>query len=134
MEPRVYPGPRPTASARPFGLTKPERRGYGTASMATFAVGDIQGCHQALQRLLERASFNPVTDRLWLTGDLVNRGPDSLAVLRWVRRLRDRTIVVLRNHDLHLLAVASGAAAAKRCDDTLLGVLEAPDPEELLDL
>jgi bis(5'-nucleosyl)-tetraphosphatase (symmetrical) len=101
--------------------------------MATFAVGDIQGCHQALQRLLERASFNPVTDRLWLTGDLVNRGPDSLAVLRWVRELGDRAIVVLGNHDLHLLAVASGAAAAKRCDDTLLGVLEAPDREELLD-
>ena len=100
--------------------------------MATFAVGDVQGCHRALQRLLERASFDPARDRLWLTGDLVNRGPDSLAVLRWVCGLGDRATVVLGNHDLHLLAIASGAARAKR-RDTIAQVLEAPDREELLD-
>ena len=100
--------------------------------MATLAVGDIQGCYQALQRLLEKASFDPVTDRLWLTGDLVNRGPDSLRVLRWARGLGDRAVVVLGNHDLHLLAIAHGWAPTKR-RDTLLKILEAPDGEELLD-
>jgi bis(5'-nucleosyl)-tetraphosphatase (symmetrical) len=99
--------------------------------MATYAVGDIQGCHRALRRLLERVSFEPAKDRLWFAGDLVNRGPESLAVLRWVRGLGDRATVVLGNHDLHLLAVASGAAKAKR-RDTFADVLEAPDREELL--
>jgi bis(5'-nucleosyl)-tetraphosphatase (symmetrical) len=100
--------------------------------MATFAVGDVQGCYQTLRRLLEKASFDPVTDRLWLTGDLVNRGPDSLGVLRWARSLGDRAVVVLGNHDLHLLAVAHGRTGA-RCRHTLLEILEAPDGEELLD-
>jgi bis(5'-nucleosyl)-tetraphosphatase (symmetrical) len=99
--------------------------------MATYAVGDIQGCHRALRRLLERASFDPAKDRLWLAGDLVNRGPDSLGVLRRVRDLGERAAVVLGNHDLHLLAVASGAARVKR-RDTFTDVLEAPDREELL--
>jgi bis(5'-nucleosyl)-tetraphosphatase (symmetrical) len=100
--------------------------------MATYAVGDIQGCYQAVQRLLEKASFNPAKDRLWLAGDLVNRGPDSLQVLRWARGLGERAVVVLGNHDLHLLAVASHGASPK-LRDTLLGVLEAPDRDELLD-
>ncbi len=100
--------------------------------MATYAVGDIQGCYRALRRLLKKASFDPARDRLWLTGDLVNRGPDSAEVLRWVRGLGDRAVVVLGNHDLHLLAVAHGGAPAKR-RDTLVGVLDAPDREELLD-
>ena len=100
--------------------------------MATLAVGDIQGCYEALQRLLEETSFDPAKDRLWLTGDLVNRGPDSLRVLRWARGLGDRAVVVLGNHDLHLLAVASHGASPKR-RDTLLGILEAPDRDELLD-
>ena len=100
--------------------------------MATFAVGDIQGCHDALQRLLEEVRFRPAADRVWLTGDLVNRGPESLRVLRWARALGDRAVVVLGNHDLHLLAVAHGAGKA-RASDTLRQVLEAPDGAELLD-
>jgi bis(5'-nucleosyl)-tetraphosphatase (symmetrical) len=103
-------------------------RGYG---VSTFAVGDIQGCYDALRRLLERISFRPAVDRLWLAGDLVNRGPDSLRVLRWARELGDRAVVVLGNHDLHLLAVACGAARV-RPDDTLQEILEAPDRDELL--
>jgi len=100
--------------------------------MATYAVGDIQGCHEELLRLLERIAFDATRDRLWLAGDLVNRGPDSLSVLRWARGLGDRVVAVLGNHDLHLLAVASGRAPAKR-RDTLDGILAAPDREELLD-
>ncbi|OFX20257.1 MAG: bis(5'-nucleosyl)-tetraphosphatase (symmetrical) [Anaeromyxobacter sp. RBG_16_69_14] len=99
--------------------------------MARFAVGDIQGCYQALRRLLDKASFDPAVDRLWLAGDLVNRGPDSLRVLRWARSLGDRAVVVLGNHDLHLIAMAHGAPAKRR--DTLLQIREAPDGEELLD-
>ncbi|HEY3447852.1 MAG TPA: symmetrical bis(5'-nucleosyl)-tetraphosphatase [Myxococcales bacterium] len=98
--------------------------------MATYAVGDIQGCFGALQRLLKRIRFSR-RDRLWLAGDLVNRGPDSLAVLRWARSLGKRVTVVLGNHDLHLLAV-SYDLAPKRHRDTLLPILEAPDREELL--
>lgn len=100
--------------------------------MATFALGDVQGCHEAVQRLLAEIHFRPATDRLWLTGDLVNRGPASVEVLRWARGLGDRAVVVLGNHDLHLLAVASGAAPAKR-RDTVRDILEAPDRDELLD-
>jgi bis(5'-nucleosyl)-tetraphosphatase (symmetrical) len=99
--------------------------------MATFAVGDVQGCLHALRRLLEKASFRPAVDRLWLTGDLVNRGPDSLGVLRWVRALGDRAVVALGNHDLHLLAVSCGAAQPRR-KDTLREILEAPDRADLL--
>jgi bis(5'-nucleosyl)-tetraphosphatase (symmetrical) len=99
--------------------------------MAVYAVGDIQGCYDELRRLLDRLRFDPACDRLWLTGDLVNRGPDSLGTLRFVRKLGDAAIAVLGNHDLHLLAVATG------CKDTALDrharqVLAAPDGEELL--
>jgi bis(5'-nucleosyl)-tetraphosphatase (symmetrical) len=99
--------------------------------MATWAIGDIQGCHTTLRRLLERLRFDGGDDRLWLVGDLVNRGPGSLAVLRWARALGDRATVVLGNHDLHLLARGLGAAAAKPTD-TLDEVLAAPDRDELL--
>ena len=100
--------------------------------MATYAIGDLQGCCQALERLLHRIAFDAAHDRLWLVGDLVNRGPDSLGVLRRVRTLGDAATVVLGNHDLHLLAVSIGARKAGK-SDTLDEVLAAPDADELLD-
>jgi bis(5'-nucleosyl)-tetraphosphatase (symmetrical) len=99
--------------------------------MPTYAIGDIQGCHATLRSLLDRIRFDPARDRLWLTGDLVNRGPASLEVLRWARGLGDRAIVVLGNHDLRLLAVAAGVARLKDTD-TLGPVLTAPDRDSLL--
>jgi bis(5'-nucleosyl)-tetraphosphatase (symmetrical) len=94
-------------------------------------VGDIQGCHSELVQLLDRINFDQATDRLWLVGDLVNRGPGSLEVLRLVKSLGDGAITVLGNHDLHLLAVAEGAAELHRTD-TLDEILNAPDRDELL--
>ncbi|HEY1990887.1 MAG TPA: symmetrical bis(5'-nucleosyl)-tetraphosphatase [Gammaproteobacteria bacterium] len=99
--------------------------------MAIFAIGDIQGCHDDLMRLLERIGYDSSQDRLWFAGDLVNRGPGSLAVLRFVKGLGDRAVSVLGNHDLHLLAVAAGTSKLRK-SDTLDRVLEAPDREELL--
>ena len=99
--------------------------------MATYAVGDIQGCCTELQKLLEQLRFDSAADRLWLVGDLVNRGPDSLGVLRLVKSLGDAAITVLGNHDLHLLAVAEGVAELHR-SDTLNDILSAPDRDELL--
>ncbi len=99
--------------------------------MALWAVGDVQGCYDELCRLLDRIGFDPARDRLWLTGDLVNRGPRSLETLRLVRGLGDAAMTVLGNHDLHLLAVAYGNA--RRANRTLQPVLEAPDREPLLD-
>jgi len=99
--------------------------------MPTYAIGDIQGCELELQRLLERLKFDPTADRLWFTGDLVNRGPGSLGVLRLVHSLDACSVVVLGNHDLHLLALAAGNGRhAKK--STLDEVLKAPDREELL--
>ena len=99
--------------------------------MSVFCIGDIQGCHQELQTLLGRLAFRPGRDRLWLTGDLVNRGPASLDVLRYVKSLGDNAVMVLGNHDLHLLAVWAGASGLK-CSDTLADVLAAPDARELM--
>jgi bis(5'-nucleosyl)-tetraphosphatase (symmetrical) len=99
--------------------------------MARYAIGDVQGCGDELIELIARIGFNPAHDRLWFVGDLVNRGPQSLAVLRTVRALGEAAVVVLGNHDLHLLAVAEGLAR-KRDDDTLDEVLEAPDRDALL--
>lgn len=99
--------------------------------MATYAVGDIQGCYDPLRRLLDAVRFDPAVDELWAAGDLVNRGPDSLSVLRYLRQLGSSFRGVLGNHDLHLLAVAHGARPA-RAKDTLDAVLEAPDREPLL--
>ena len=100
--------------------------------MATYAIGDIQGCFETLTRLLERFRFDPRKDRLWLVGDLVNRGPRSLEVLRWAHGLGDRVTAVLGNHDLNLLAVAAGVRKGKP-RDTLEEVLVASDREDLLE-
>ena len=100
--------------------------------MATYAIGDIQGCYDELRRLLDRLGFDPSRDKLWCVGDLVNRGPDSLAVLRWFKALGKRAVVVLGNHDLHLLAVAAGTRGPGK-KDTLEPILRAPDRDELLD-
>jgi bis(5'-nucleosyl)-tetraphosphatase (symmetrical) len=99
--------------------------------VSTYAIGDLQGCYASLQALLHKIGFDRTRDCLWLVGDLVNRGPDSLACLRFVRSLGARATVVLGNHDLHLLAVADGVSKlGKR--DTIQPVLEAPDCDELL--
>lgn len=100
--------------------------------MSTYAIGDVQGCFDELEALLARAGFNPLHDRLWFVGDLVNRGPKSLQVLRYVRSLGDRAIVVLGNHDLHLITQFEGFER-KRRDDTFDDVLDAPDARDLVD-
>jgi bis(5'-nucleosyl)-tetraphosphatase (symmetrical) len=100
--------------------------------VATYAIGDIQGCMSSLERLLALISFSPTSDRLWLVGDLVNRGPRSVDVLRWARDLGDVVTCVLGNHDLHLLARHAGAAPEKR-RDTIDDVLYARDAERLVD-
>lgn len=99
--------------------------------MATYAIGDIQGCFDALMQLLERIQFNKAHDQLWLVGDLVNRGPKSLEVLRYVRDLGDRATVVLGNHDLHLVMQSEGYGRANS-EDTIQPVLDAPDCNELM--
>jgi bis(5'-nucleosyl)-tetraphosphatase (symmetrical) len=100
--------------------------------MAIYAIGDVQGCFAELQRLLDKIRFDPAADRLWFTGDLVNRGPQSLETLRFIRSLGDRAVTVLGNHDLHLLAVAHGVSRTKR-KDTFGDVLMAPDRDILLE-
>jgi bis(5'-nucleosyl)-tetraphosphatase (symmetrical) len=99
--------------------------------MATYAIGDVQGCYATLQRLVARIKLRS-TDRLWFVGDLVNRGPASLEVLRFVRGMGDRAVAVLGNHDLHLLGLAEGVADT-RPRDTLDIVLSAPDRRDLID-
>jgi bis(5'-nucleosyl)-tetraphosphatase (symmetrical) len=99
--------------------------------VASYAIGDIQGCYHAFQALLERISFNQKTDRLWLVGDLINRGSGSLEVLRWCYAHQDKLTVVLGNHDLHALVVAEGIVAAHR-GDTLDALLAAHDSDVLL--
>lgn len=104
--------------------------------MATWAIGDVHGCFRTLEALLDRLDLNLRGDRLWMVGDLVNRGPRSLETLRWARALDaemgDRFQVVLGNHDLHMIARHMGVAG-KRPRDTLKKVLKAPDAPELVD-
>ena len=99
--------------------------------MSFYAIGDIQGCHAEFCHLLEFVGFSTSNDRLWLVGDLVNRGPGSLAVLREVKALGAAAVAVLGNHDLHLLTVAAGHTKAHR-KDTIAPILEARDRDELL--
>jgi len=101
--------------------------------LATYAIGDVQGCYDELLALLARVGFERAHDRLWFVGDLVNRGPKSLQVLRFVRELGERAVVVLGNHDLHLLALAYGSKRKFKDGDTLEEVLEAPDRDQLLE-
>lgn len=100
--------------------------------MATYAIGDVQGCYDPLRRLLDYIGFDPAADRLWFVGDLVNRGPKSLEVLRLVKSLGEAATVVLGNHDLHLLMLSEGYGKANT-EDTLAEVLSAHDRDELLD-
>ena len=99
--------------------------------MADYAVGDLQGCLEPLKCLLEHVSFDPARDRLWLVGDLVNRGPQSLQTLRYLHGIKDSVICVLGNHDLHLLAASRKIDRLKK-GDTLHEILEAPDRDVLL--
>src|SRR5579863_1495645 len=100
--------------------------------MARWAIGDVQGCGEELELLLAKIHFSVESDQLWFVGDLVNRGPRSLAVLRLVQSLQDNAVCVLGNHDLHLLAVAFGGAR-RRKHDTLDEILSAPDRSQLLE-
>jgi bis(5'-nucleosyl)-tetraphosphatase (symmetrical) len=97
-----------------------------------YLIGDVQGCCDAFERLLAKIDFSPSRDRLYLLGDLVNRGPDSLATLRRLQGLGDAAVCLLGNHDLHLLAAAQGARKQHR-SDTLHDILAAPDRAALLD-
>ncbi len=100
--------------------------------MSTYAIGDVQGCYNELMNLLEVVQFNPKKDFLWFTGDLVNRGLQSLEVLRFVKSLGERAVTVLGNHDLHFLAVLDGLATAKE-KDTFHDILAAKDARVLAD-
>lgn len=99
--------------------------------MATYAIGDVQGCYRELRQLLNQIGFDQSSDKLWLAGDLVNRGPQSLEVLRFVKDLGDAATMVLGNHDLNLIMLAEGQSQ-QREKDTLGPILAAPDREELL--
>src|SRR5262252_7008008 len=101
--------------------------------MTTWAIGDVQGCHDELLTLVAQLGFRPDRDQLWFTGDLVNRGPRSLETLRYVRSLGDNAITVLGNHDLHLLAVAFATKRKVKSADTIEDVLDAPDRDALLE-
>ena len=99
--------------------------------MATYVIGDIQGCFDELQELVDYISFNPKKDQLWFVGDLINRGPKSLETLRWVKSLGDSAATVLGNHDLHLLAAHAGARDI-RTTSSLYNVLQAKDVDDLV--
>lgn len=123
--------PTPAVGSRPNKAhgTQPSSE---SALMATYAVGDIQGCYRPLRALTQAMGFDPETDEIWLAGDLVNRGPDSADVLRWARDQGEAACAVLGNHDLYLLACSLGAVP-RRKRDTLDPLLAAPDAAELVD-
>ena len=98
--------------------------------MSTYAIGDIQGCYAELLDLLDKINFDQTNDQLWFTGDLVNRGPQSLDTLQFVKNLGNKAVVTLGNHDLHMLAVAFGHAK-KHANDTVDEIINAPDWKEL---
>lgn len=100
--------------------------------MTDYAIGDIQGCYDRLSDVLAKVDFSPSRDRLWVAGDLINRGPSSLETLRYIESLGTSAVVVLGNHDLHLLAVALGGHETRR-KDTLADIMEAPDRDRLVD-
>ncbi len=99
--------------------------------MSTYVIGDIQGCYAEFQQLLEKIQFDITKDALWLVGDIVNRGPQSLEVLRFCKNFKGKLHCVLGNHDLHLLATAEGVRPQKP-SDTMVEILHAPDRDELL--
>ena len=99
--------------------------------MSVYAIGDVQGCYAELMALLEKIRFDESKDVLWFVGDLVNRGPQSLEVVRFVKSLGERAVTVLGNHDLHLLAVDAGFKKDK--SDSMMEILDAPDNRELID-
>lgn len=99
--------------------------------MSTYAIGDVQGCSHELRALVDLIGFDPAADKLWFVGDLVNRGPDSAGVLRFVKSLGESAVAVLGNHDLHLLMVSEGMERLHK-SDTLQDVLNAPDRDELV--
>ena len=106
--------------------------------MPTYAIGDIQGCKNELESLLELINFDSLNDKLWFAGDLVNRGPDSLGALRLIYSLKDSVIAVLGNHDLHMLAISerlkqNSKSFKKNPKDNFYPILEAPDADDLLD-
>jgi bis(5'-nucleosyl)-tetraphosphatase (symmetrical) len=101
--------------------------------MAQYAIGDLQGCYDPFRRLLDEIGFDPAKDRLWLVGDLVNRGPKSRKTLKFVRSLGDSAITVLGNHDLHLLALAHDVKFKKKHFNSLYKILGREDCDELLD-
>lgn len=101
--------------------------------MSTYAIGDVQGCYDTLMRLVQRLAFDPAHDRLWFTGDLVNRGGQSLETLRYIRGLGDAAVCVLGNHDLHLVAESVKATERRQKNQDLKRVLEAEDGPELID-
>ena len=101
--------------------------------MAIYAIGDLQGCYDPFNRLLDRLKFDPAEDTLWLVGDLVNRGPKSLKTLRFVKSLGESAVTVLGNHDLHLLALSRDAVPFSGRFESLSRILEAPDRDELVE-